>query len=320
MSLKLDLKDKKILYELDYNSRQSNAEIAKKIGLSKDTINYRIKKLEFNNYIQGYYTIINFTPLNYISFRVYFKLFDASPEIETQIKEFLKNHKMIFGLAELEGQYDLTYIALVKDIYQFAKFQTEFKEKFNSYITNENISIFTKVHHFHRIYLLEKEHDEKKPEVFGENQEISCDELDINILKLLAKDARIPTIEISQNLNTAPRTIAFRIKQLEKKKIIQGYRFNFNFDLFGYQYFKIDLTLKDISRKKELISYAKLHPNIIYIDETIGGSDFEFDIEVKNKEQFFNIMNELRIKFPEIRYWTYFTIRKYLKLLYFPEN
>jgi Lrp/AsnC family transcriptional regulator, regulator for asnA, asnC and gidA len=318
MSLKIDLKDKKILYELDHNSRQSNAEIAKKVGLSKDVVNYRIKKLE-QNIIQGYYTIIDFTKLNYLSFRVYFKLLDASPEKEKEIMLFLKNHKNTFGLAEIEGPYDITYISLVKNIYEFEKFQNEFKTQFKQYIDNEDIAIFTKVHHFHRAYILNKKFDEAEPEFFGENNLIQYDELDINILKLLAKNSRIPTIEIAQKLNTPPRTIAFRIKQLEKKKIIQGYRFVLNFEELGYQYFKIDLILKDISRKKELISYARTHPNIIYVDETIGGSDFEFDLEVENKKHFLKIINELRIKFPEIRSWTYFTIRKYLKLLYFPE-
>ena len=44
MTLKIDLKDRKILYELDLNSRQSNSTLGKKVGLSKDIVNYRIKK------------------------------------------------------------------------------------------------------------------------------------------------------------------------------------------------------------------------------------------------------------------------------------
>ena len=46
MGKSLDLKDRKILYQLDLNARQSNAEIAKKTRLSKDAVGYRIKKLE----------------------------------------------------------------------------------------------------------------------------------------------------------------------------------------------------------------------------------------------------------------------------------
>ena len=39
----LDLKDNKILYELDFNARQSNVSIGKKVGLSKDIVNRRMR-------------------------------------------------------------------------------------------------------------------------------------------------------------------------------------------------------------------------------------------------------------------------------------
>ena len=43
--IKLDLKDRKILYNLDINSRQTFKELARKVGLSKDSVKYRIDKL-----------------------------------------------------------------------------------------------------------------------------------------------------------------------------------------------------------------------------------------------------------------------------------
>jgi len=78
----LDLKDRKILYYLDINSRQSNSDIAKKVGLSKEVVNYRIKRLEKEGIIKGYYTVLDFYKLGYISVRVYLKLIDTSPKKE----------------------------------------------------------------------------------------------------------------------------------------------------------------------------------------------------------------------------------------------
>ena len=51
----LDLKDKKILYELDLNSRQSNKQLAKKVQLSEMVVGYRIKRLIDNNFIEYFY-------------------------------------------------------------------------------------------------------------------------------------------------------------------------------------------------------------------------------------------------------------------------
>ena len=48
MVIKLDLKDKRILTLLDENSRISNSQIAKKVKLSKPTIEYRLNRFEKN--------------------------------------------------------------------------------------------------------------------------------------------------------------------------------------------------------------------------------------------------------------------------------
>ena len=56
--IKLDEKDKKILYELDKNSRQGISSIAKKVRLSKEVVNYRIKNLEKRKIIKGYYAVL----------------------------------------------------------------------------------------------------------------------------------------------------------------------------------------------------------------------------------------------------------------------
>ena len=45
---KIDLKDRKILYELDIDSRQSFRNIGRKVGLSKDVVASRVKKLKEN--------------------------------------------------------------------------------------------------------------------------------------------------------------------------------------------------------------------------------------------------------------------------------
>jgi len=49
--VKLDKKDKRILTMLDENARYSNSQIARKVGLSKPAVEYRLKRFEKNNII-----------------------------------------------------------------------------------------------------------------------------------------------------------------------------------------------------------------------------------------------------------------------------
>lgn len=54
--IKVDLKDRKILYELDLDARQSLTQLGKKVGLKKDVISYRIKGLQDEGIIKNFFT------------------------------------------------------------------------------------------------------------------------------------------------------------------------------------------------------------------------------------------------------------------------
>ena len=68
---KVDLKDRKILYELDLDARQSLTQIGKKVGLKKDVVSYRINRLQEEGVIQNYWTAIDTFKLGYNVFRIY---------------------------------------------------------------------------------------------------------------------------------------------------------------------------------------------------------------------------------------------------------
>ena len=43
---KLNLKDKKLIYELDFNARIPLTQLAKKLGVSKQVLKYRLENLQ----------------------------------------------------------------------------------------------------------------------------------------------------------------------------------------------------------------------------------------------------------------------------------
>ena len=69
----LDIKDRKILYELDLNARQTDSEIAKKVGLTRDSTRYRINRLIENGHINYFMTLLNSMKLGYDWYRTFFK-------------------------------------------------------------------------------------------------------------------------------------------------------------------------------------------------------------------------------------------------------
>lgn len=315
--IKLDLKDRKLLYELDKNSRQSNSEIGKKIRLNKNTVNYKIKRLEEEQVISGYYTVIDNSKLGYFSFRVYAKFFNTTTKQEEAIIDWLKKNDKVGVISKIESIYDFGFMTWVKNIYEFDDFWFDFKKRFRKHIWNEKVDVFTTVYHFKRKYLL-GENKTENYEFIGENKIVAYDETDLKILRLLAKNARIPLIEIAEKLKTPARTIAFRIKKLEKNKVIQGYRININLEKIGYEYYKINMILDNFENYDKLFEFTNNHPNIIYFDKTLNDLDFEIDIEVKNKQELSKLLSEIKSKF-HIRNTEILSFKEYYKLELLPQ-
>ncbi len=316
VKIKLDVKDRKLLYELDKNCRQSNSEIGKKIRLNKNTVSYNIKKLEQEEVILGYYSVIDNSKLGYFSFRIYGKFFNTTPKQEEELIEWLKKDQRVGVVARIESIYDFVLMIWVRDVYEFDKFWFEFKKNFRKYFWNERVDVFPSVYHFKRKYLLDEKTYESY-EFIGENKKAEYDELDIKILKLLAKNARMPLIEISEKLKTPERTVAFRIKKMEKNKIIQGYRVNINLKKIGYEYYKINMILDNFDSYDSLFEFTVNHPNVIYYDKTLSDLDFEIDVEVKNRQELLKLLDEIKLKF-HVRSIEILPFKEYYKLELMP--
>ncbi|MBI4452168.1 Lrp/AsnC family transcriptional regulator [Candidatus Woesearchaeota archaeon] len=312
---KLDLKDKKILYELDTNSRQSYHQIAKKVGLSKDSVIYRIKNLQKEGIIRQFHTITDVGKLGFISFRLYLKLQNATPEKEEDIITYLKNQKIVTWMVSIDGEYDIGMWILTKTIKEMNNFWKELLNKYVNFIDKRWLTIFTKVSYFPRVYLLDKKQNFDEYVFITEPVEVSIDQKDIEILKLIAPNSRISVLEISKKLNLAPKTVSLRIKELEKKKVVIGYRTLFDLEKLGYQYFKVHFNLYNVTKDKEkkFRAYIKQHPNIIFDNEVLGGDDFEIEIQVKTLEEFRKIIDNIKFEFSDI-------IKEYKHMLFYKEH
>ncbi|UCB59188.1 MAG: AsnC family transcriptional regulator, partial [Thermoplasmatales archaeon] len=246
---KLDLKDRKILYHLDLDSRQSFTQIGKKAGLHKDAVARRVKKLIEKDIIYNFYTYIDLSKLGYTIIRYYFVLQYATPEIKDEIIKDLVQNKFSMFVNTNEGQIDLSAYFGVKNIYEFQREWNKFYRKYRNYFSKTIFSIWCFENMYTYFNLLDenanKRTDKDKVMKFGGGPRIDIDELDNKILKLLAPNSRISTIEIAQELGVTASTISARIKNLKKKGIIVGHKIDINFSKLDLNFYRLDIDLKD---------------------------------------------------------------------------
>ena len=318
MAYKLDLKDKKLLYELDLNSRRSVNEIAKKISLSKTATANRIDSLQKEGIIKQFHTVIDTGKIGYIPFRLLIHLQNTSPQKELEIIDFLKNQNNVTWIVSIEGEYDLGALILTKSIEEMNKLWEDINKKYVNHIDKKLLTIMTCVHYFSRAYLIKREKNEYEILTLTPPTTPKIDKKDLEILQLLAHNARMLIIDIASKINLTPKTVIEKIKRLEKEKIIVGYKTVFNLEKMGYQYYKVHFMLNNLTFEKmvNFKAYLKQNPNVIYEDEVLGGDDIEIEIQINNSQELRGIIDEIRLKFSDIikdyKILEYYKERKYL--------
>lgn len=316
----LDKFDKKLLFALDSNARMSYVQLAKQVGLSKDSVKYRIENYLKTGLLDGFYPLINSSKLGYYSFRVYFSFKNALLEEENEIIDYLLKEKNVFYLVSIDGWFDVGFGFFARSISEFQYFLSAFKEKY-SCIEIIREGIFLNLYHFDRNYFIKNKRMQQSKGILQEPDEILFDEVDETLLDLLSKNARTQIVDLANSLHLTSKAIIYRMRNLEKKGIILGYKPKINLEKIGYSMYKIDIFLEDKSTREKIKKYVIQLPNIIHSEEAFNGSDLEFDIECKTYEEFKEILSTIKEQHGKnIQKMNYYRTTKIYKTNYCPKK
>src|SRR3989344_3302731 len=304
MVINLDIKDKKILTELDKNARQSNSQIGKKVGLSKEVVKYRIDKLFENKVIIRFHTVINYFKLGIIKFKLYLRLTNTNKEKIEEIAQYFKQHSKTEWVALTSGRFDLIVGFLVNDVNEFDDEVQLVLNNFSDYIQEKAVTTTLYLAHHTREFLKTKPEKEISKIVYHttKDKQEKISKIEEELIKIIANNARMPITEIAKKLNTTPKTIQYHLKELEKRKIILAYKVHIDPKSINRIFCKAIIYLANTTQIKlnNFVNYASSLPGAIWPQRVMGNWDFELDFEIENYDKFQEIILDLKEKFPVI--------------------
>ncbi len=301
-SVNLDLRDRKLLFYLDFDARASYSDLAKKTGLSKQGVEYKINNLMKKGVIKGFYPVINVPKLGYLYCRITLVMQNTTPKKEEEIIENFKKDDRFFWIFTTQGIFDVLIVMWAKSITEFKEAVRDLLSKYGKYIKVKNESITTDVIHYQHRYLLNR-NETKEIHIKETKETVNLDNTDKEILKVLCEDARTPLVKISERVNVSARVVSYRIKRMEEIRLIEGYRPIIDHKTLGYTYYKlwININYPGIDEIKILYSYIKENPIVLYVVEGIGlPEELDVEIMVKENTELFDFIKDLKIKFPSL--------------------
>ncbi|MFT4250064.1 MAG: Lrp/AsnC family transcriptional regulator [Candidatus Woesearchaeota archaeon] len=315
--MKLDKYYRNILFSLTKNARIPLNELAKLINLSPSTTAYRIQQLQENNLLENTYAVLDLYKLGFVGYRAYITFQATTPDQEEEILSWLQKQKQAAVLLKTTGDVDCVCISWTKTDLEYYSFVQELKEHYQTHIKHIEITSYIKAHHLQRNYLLDE--DDQEILTIGNTREIvEHDQLDLQILQLLATNARISALEIAQQLTIHAQTVINRIKRLEQTQVIAGYSCSINTQQLQRIYEKLNFVFSKNTNHQELLSYAASIPESIYVDEATNQYDLELNIEVSSTARKHEILNDIKNRFGGVHHFSQFSTTGFRKIVYLP--
>ncbi|MBI2662112.1 Lrp/AsnC family transcriptional regulator [Candidatus Woesearchaeota archaeon] len=298
MNQKLDTFDRKILKILLSNSRESVTSISKKIGLGRENVDYRLKRLISTGFIKDFITEFNEKALR-IKHHIFFaQLIRLMPNDEKDILEYLKQHKYISWIGTAAGKWTLIFDIYLTENIELHKIVNELLLKLSKHVEEYSLLELESGKYFFEKYL-----EEKSIFIIKKRKKLlskSLDLIDYKILSLLNQNSRINYAELSEKIGLTANGIKKRINDLEKEDFIQKYSITLDFKRFGYEWYGIQLKLTKFDRETiiKIQQFFKNHPKMIFYYKYIGPWDYDLGFLAKKSTELRDFINELRTRFP----------------------
>ncbi len=296
MKEKLDAYDKKILLELDIDSRTSVSKIAKKLKIPKETTNYRIKRLQKNGWINQLYTIFNASLLGYSYYWVFLKFDKLTASTETEIIDYITNDPTCANLRILEGQFDMVFLTIQKNPAELKGFLQCFFNLYGRHVEEKNIMILMKTHKLNQKFR-NRGKTIKKTCNHMETKHYPLNKIDIDIMKSISTDARTKLCDIAQRLQVDSRLIEYHLKKMEKLGIIVAYTMDLNLVQLKRERIQIDIVLNDPVVIPRMIHFFDKTNTCLFAHEMLGKYDLSLEISVENDEMLREILEKFKEQF-----------------------
>ncbi|MFH1306577.1 MAG: winged helix-turn-helix transcriptional regulator [Candidatus Micrarchaeota archaeon] len=295
--IKLDKTDRIILAQLDKNCRIHSNKLAKLTKKSRQSIDYRIKRLVEEKVITSFNTAINPHKMGYKIYKLYLQLRNV-PSEKQKIFKFLRNSGFVYWMGECDGTWDFICGFYSKSDQDYYNLKNKLVSEFGHIIVKRFGDVIVDVKQYEKMYFTNKI---QKPTMFGgkiENNKMT--ELDLAILDIIVNNARIPIVELAKKTKTTPQTVSNRIKRMQDLGIIIQYRIGINLDALGLELYKAIIHIDRYTQKdeKELLNYISSYPNMHYFIRNIW--NIEPELVVSDYHEYSEIIDEIKMKFPHV--------------------
>jgi len=293
-SIKLNEKDMKLLAYLYHSHREPLTKIAKATGLTREQVEYKIDKFVKEGVIRKFMTMFNNGAFGYGLYAFMLVKFERFASKDNFVKK-LDGNKNCMSWGECSGKYDIFMNLVFRD-------EKEIQE-YLAYLLNESsepVADYALVRpyfsEFHPLKWFKDGEKDNFPLIFDEVKEKKFDKHEIEMMKMLEKDGRVKLIDISSKLGISSELALYKMRKLQKDKVILGSKIHFDMKKLGYNYSGFFVNIKNFSdkTKNKIIHFARKHKLVNALVLSVTNPNCFIQLFHKTEEELKETISEFR--------------------------
>lgn len=292
--MKLTESDYKLISYIYHNNREPLSKIAKATKLSREQVDYKIKKYLDSGLIKKFFTVFNYSALGY-KHSVSFLLKFEKPCLLNEFRKTLANNKNTISWGRVYSKYDIYINAIFK-------YEKDIEDYISYLISSSSTPVSDYLilkPKFSELYPLKifQHKDRLNFQIVGDDQkEIILDEKDKKILLALNKNGRAKLIDLANAAKTSSELALYKLRNLYKNKVILGSRIQFDMNQAGYYFTGILLSLRHLSEanQEKIKKFARQSQNTNSLIFMLAKPNCFIQIIHKDEEELREAIKEIR--------------------------
>jgi len=281
------------------NCRIPHTTIAQALKISKDTVSYKIKKLEKSKFIKEYILFVDSRRLGFTRYHILIK-FDAGIKDKQKLYDKVSKHKFVMWVNSFIGRYDLQIIIDATNSFHLNQIREELFEfcdnKIKEYFILTHLSDleFTQLN---PILDLKTKFQKKLDHSFSSLlttrnfpvkpnfEKYDFTKTDCDIMNILADNPKESLINIARKLGIDRNTVKKKITLLIKNKVILNFGGIPNLSKQGFVTYYLLVRVNQGTALNVLKKpFSKLQ-NIFYAGKMIGDYDMILYLNARNPQE-----------------------------------
>lgn len=298
--VRLDAKDAKLLAILRDDARMPVSALAKRLGLNRDTVKYRMRRLERTGVVRRYYAEVDRSVFGMLVCRVFLLLDESDQRKQALLVQELKNHPNTEALLEYNDRWDLKWVLVAQHLEELDDIIMRISTKHSGAILEKDTLVVVR---WTRAAGWE-----------SEQRREALDDADKQILARLSADCRVNAVSLARDVGLGSDAVIARIKRLKTSGVIRRFTISVDQQRLGRQQYTVMLQMKQFDERHQsmLKEFVRARPQIIRCMKTIGTWDIMMMFSVESTGEFHTMVKALKVMFSDVikNYESYLVYRE----------